>query len=231
AKPIIDSLGDDAARVEVLIISSESGIDYSKSLASYVHKYLGLSRHCRLIEVKQACYAATGALQLGIGYLSSGLSPGAKVLVVATDIALVDERAEYAEPATGFGAAAMLLGESGGVLQIDKGAFGMYSYETMDSARPTPAADIADVDRSLFAYLDCLTNSFGDYQSRVADSDFMTTFAQLCFHTPFAGLVRAGHRKMLREAGVSDPDAITSDFDQRVAPSLVYPKEVGNLCS
>lgn len=231
SKPIVDLLGDEAERIEVLITSSESGIDYSKSIASYVHKYLGLSRHCRLLEVKQACYSATCALQLAIGYLSSGLSPGAKVLVIATDIALVDARAEYAEPATGFGAAAILLGESSAVLQIDRGAFGMYSYETMDSARPTPRGDIADVDRSLFAYLDCLSSSFKDYRSRVADCDFTTTFDHICFHTPFAGLVHAAHRKLLREAGILDRGAIESDFGRRVAPSLVYPKEVGNLCS
>nr|ASV46894.1 3-hydroxy-3-methylglutaryl-ACP synthase [uncultured bacterium] len=231
ARPIIEMLGDEAERIEILITSSESGVDYSKSIASYVHKYLGLSKHCRLLEVKQACYAATGALQMAMGYLASGLSPGAKALVIATDIALVDARAGYAEPATGFGAAAILLGDSAEVLSIDKGAFGLYSYETMDSARPTPSADIADVDRSLFTYLDCFTNSFGDYRGRVPEADFLSTFDQLCLHTPFAGLVRAAHRKLLRESGVSEPAAISEDFSRRVAPSLVYPREVGNLCS
>jgi polyketide biosynthesis 3-hydroxy-3-methylglutaryl-CoA synthase-like enzyme PksG len=231
ARPILEMLGDEAERIEVLITSTESGVDYSKSIASYVHKYLGLSRYCRMIEVKQACYAATGALQLAAGYLSSGLSPGAKVLVIATDIALVDARAGYAEPSTGFGAAAMLLGDSAEVLRLDTGAFGLYSYETMDSARPTPSADIADVDRSLFAYLDCFTNSFADYRWRVPEADFRTTFEQLCLHTPFAGLVRAAHRKLMRESGVADAGAVSADFNRRVAPSLVYPKEVGNLCS
>ena len=231
AKPIVDALGDEAERIELLVTSSESGVDYSKSIASYVHEHLGLTRHCRLLEVKQACYAATGALQMAMGYLSSGLSPGAKALIIATDVALVDARAQYAEPSTGFGAAAMLLGEPADVLRIDGGAFGMYSYETMDSARPTPSADIADVDRSLFAYLDCLTNSVADYRARVAGSDILTTFDHLCFHTPFAGLVRAGHRKLVRESGVSDASSIAADFERRVAPSLVYPSEVGNLCS
>ncbi|MDB4988400.1 MAG: taF [Myxococcaceae bacterium] len=231
ARPIVDAMGDERNRIEVLITSSESGVDYSKSIASYVHKYLGLSRNCRTFEVKQACYAATGALQLAVGYLSSGLSPGAKILIIATDVALVDARAGFAEPATGFGAAAMLLGEEPAVMRIDRGAFGMWSYETMDSARPTPSADIADVDRSLFAYLDCLTNSFSEYRSKVDGADFARTFDQLCLHTPFAGLVQAAHRKMMRESGTSDAGAIAADFESRVAPSLVYPKEVGNLCS
>jgi len=231
ARPIVDMLGDRKEAIEVLITSSESGIDYSKSIASYVHKYLGLGHRCRLLEVKQACYAATGALQLAAGYLASGLSPEAKVLVIATDVALVDARASYAEPATGFGAAAMLLGDQPEILRLDGGAFGMHSYEIMDSARPTPEADIADVDRSLFAYLDCLSRSFADYCSRVTSADYTSTFDQLCLHTPFAGLVKAAHRKMMRESGVSDPAAIAADFARRIEPSLVYPRQVGNLCS
>jgi polyketide biosynthesis 3-hydroxy-3-methylglutaryl-CoA synthase-like enzyme PksG len=153
------------------------------------------------------------------------------VLVVATDVALVEERAEYAEPATGHGAAAVLLSDTPTVLAIDLGAFGCYSYETMDSARPTPRFDIADVDRSLFAYLDCLTNSFGNYRARVEGADFASTFAHLAMHTPFAGLVKAAHRKMMRELAGTAPDRVDEDFRRRVEPSLVYPSTVGNLCS
>lgn len=232
ARPVIDRLSPaERDRIEVLVTSTESGLDYSKSVASYVHEHLGLGRHCRLLEVKQACYAATGALQLGVGYLASGLSPGAKVLVIATDVALVDARAEYAEPSTGFGAAAVLLGDDPQVLRMDVGAFGTYSYETLDSARPTARGDIADVDRSLFAYLDCLTNSVADYCGKVDGADIATSFHQLAMHTPFAGIVKAGHRKLMREAGVQDAAAIAADFERRLSASLVYPKRIGNLCS
>ncbi|MEU9704937.1 hydroxymethylglutaryl-CoA synthase [Streptomyces sp. NPDC047981] len=231
AKSLVDAL-DPAERdaIEVLVTSTESGLDLSKSVASYVHEYLGLSRTCRLFEAKQACYAATGALQLATGYLASGASPGAKALVVATDVALVDARAGYAEPATGHGAAAVLLSDRPTVLELDLGAFGLHSYETLDSARPTPEFDIADVDRSLFAYLDCLTHSFADYRTRVEGADFPTTFDRLAMHTPFSGLVRAAHRKLMREAGASARQA-EEDFERRVAASLAYPAQVGNLCS
>src|SRR5207248_8930999 len=89
AKPIVDALApQEKERIEVLIISTESGIDYSKSVSSYVHHHLGLSRQCRIIEAKQACYAATGAVQMGVAYVASGVSLGAKVLVIGTDIPL-----------------------------------------------------------------------------------------------------------------------------------------------
>lgn len=231
AKPILDRLSaEERDRIEIVVTSTESGVDFSKSITSYVHEFLGLSRHCRVVEMKQACYAATAAVQMAVAYVASGVSPGAKALVIATDVSLVDARAGYAEPATGHGAAAMLIGDDPKVLAVDLGAFGMYSYETLDSARPTPEFDIADVDRSLFAYLDCLTNAFADYSDKV-DADVVTTFDYLALHTPFAGLVKAGHRKLLRERANAAPAQIDADFATRVAPSLVYPSRVGNLCS
>ncbi|MGV9764228.1 hydroxymethylglutaryl-CoA synthase family protein [Micromonospora tulbaghiae] len=229
AKPILDAMDEaDRDRIELLVTSSESGVDLSKSIASYVHRHLGLSRRCRVLEVKQACYAATGALQLACGYLAAGLSPGAKALVIATDVSLVNENASYTEPAMGTGAAAVLLGDDPRVLDVDLGAFGTHSYETFDSARPGPTFDVADADRSLFAYLDCLTNAYAHYAEKVADVDFATTFAGLAMHTPFAGIVRAAHRKLAREHRLPDADA---DFARRVAPGLEYPRLVGNLCS
>lgn len=230
ARPVVSQLTPaERERIEVLVTSTESGLDLSKSVASYVHEYLGLSRRCRLIEVKQACYGATGALQLAAGYLASGLSPGAKALVIATDVSLVDEKSRYTEPAMGFGAAALLIGSRPRVLTLDLGAFGICSYETMDSARPAPTFDVAEADRSLFTYLDCLEGSFAAYTDRVDGADFAQTFDYLAFHTPFAGMVRAAHRKMMRaHARGADCEA---DFERRVAPSLRYPASIGNLCS
>ncbi|MBE3013928.1 hydroxymethylglutaryl-CoA synthase family protein [Microbispora sp. NEAU-D428] len=232
AAPLLERLGEEERdSVEFLITATESGVDYSKSVASYVHEHLGLGRHCRLLEVKQACYSATAALRLAASYVASGVSPGARALVIATDVALADERAEYAEPATGSGAVAMLVGDDPRVLVLDPGAFGLYSFETLDTARPSPAYDIADVDRSLLAYLECLRESFADYRARVEDVDLMTTFDLLALHTPFAGMVKAGHRKLLREFTAAAPAEIEADFERRVGPSLAYPGEVGNLFS
>jgi polyketide biosynthesis 3-hydroxy-3-methylglutaryl-CoA synthase-like enzyme PksG len=232
AKPIIDTLdATEKDRIEIVITSSESGVDYSKSITSYVHEHLGLSRNCRLIEVKQACYAATAALQMAVAYVASGISPGSKVLVIPTDVSLVNERAGYTEPVMGTGAAAFLIGDQPRAMAVDFGAFGNYSFETLDSARPSPEFDIADVDRSLFAYLDCLSNSFQEYRSKVNDVDFVETFDYLALHTPFSGLVRAAHRKMMRDFAHASPQQIDEDFTRRVKPSLEYPKTVGNLCS
>lgn len=232
AKPIVDALApEQKERIEILIISTESGIDYSKTVSSYVHDYLGLSRRCRVIETKQACYAATGAVQMAVAYVASGVSPGGKVLVIATDVALVDARGEYIEPVMGSGAAAVLVSGYPRILSVDLGAFGNYSFETPDQGRPAPTIEVADVDGSLFAYLDCLKHAFLAYRDHVEGTDFATTFDYLVMHTPFTGLVKAAHRKMMREFAGGSPTTIEQDFTQRVLPSTTYASKVGNLCS
>ncbi len=229
ARPITDLVGTEG--IELLVTATESGLDHSKSVASFVHRYLDLPSACRLVEVKQACYAATAALQLAIGHLAARAAPGARALVIATDVAVVAEDGEYAEPATGSGAVAMLVGADAGVLAVDPGAYGMHSFETLDSARPEPDRDLVDVDQSLAAYLQCAGRSVGDYLARVADADIRRTFGYLALHTPFAGLVKAAHRALLREFAGAVGAVVDEDFARRVEPSLRYPGLVGNLFS
>ena len=79
AKPIIDALSEEERnQIELFITSTESGVDFGKSLSTYIHDYLGLSRHCRLFEVKQACYGGTAALQMAINTVAANGNPSAK---------------------------------------------------------------------------------------------------------------------------------------------------------
>lgn len=217
-------------QIELLVTCSESGLDYSKSIASYVHRYLGLSRNCRFLETKQACYAATGALQLAVGYLASRASPGAKALIIATDVTLVDGELPYAELATGHGAVAMLVSDHPTIMVLDPRAFGIYGFEVFDTARPTPVAEVWDADTSLLCYLDCLAGSFANYCSHVPGTHF-GDFDYLVMHTPFAGMVKAAHRKMMAEHITAERGTVAEDFARRVAPSLRLPAQVGNLAS
>ena len=51
AKPIIDSLTEaEKESIDMVITCTESGIDFGKSMSTYIHHYLGLNRNCRLFE-------------------------------------------------------------------------------------------------------------------------------------------------------------------------------------
>jgi polyketide biosynthesis 3-hydroxy-3-methylglutaryl-CoA synthase-like enzyme PksG len=242
AKPLVDALSPaERDRIEMLITCSESGIDFGKSMSTYVHHYLGLNRNCRLFEVKQACYSGTAGFQAAISFVLSQASPGAKVLVVATDIArpILPENLDpamlkhmewsYAEPSSGAGAVAMLVSESPALFQVDVGANGYYGYEVMDTCRPMPDGDVGDADLSLLAYLDCCENAFLEYRKRVAGADYAGSFQYLVFHTPFGGMVKGAHRTMMRKLTKIDRHTIDDDFAVRVTPGMDFCQRVGNI--
>lgn len=239
AKPIIDSLSEaEKDRIELVITCTESGVDFGKSMSTYIHDQLGLNRNCRMFELKQACYSGTAGLQMAIGFILSQASPGAKALVVATDISrfMVVEGGEalmedwsFAEPSGGAGAVALLVSEKPNVFQIDVGANGYYGYEVMDTCRPVPDSEAGDADLSLMSYLDCSEQAFLEYQRRVADVDYQNTFQFLSFHTPFGGMVKGAHRTMMRKMAKAKGRAIEEDFQRRVMPGLTFCQRVGNI--
>jgi polyketide biosynthesis 3-hydroxy-3-methylglutaryl-CoA synthase-like enzyme PksG len=245
AKPLVDALSAaDRDRIELLITCSESGIDFGKSMSTYIHHYLGLNRNCRLFEIKQACYSGTAGFQTALSFVLSQASPGAKALVIGTDIArsIMPEGMDhidpalfrnlelsYAEPSSGAGAVAMLISEAPHVFQVDVGANGYYGYEVMDTCRPLPDGDVGDPDLSLMSYLDCCENAFAEYRKRVAGVDYGNTFQYLVFHTPFGGMVKGAHRTMMRKLTQRGRESIEEDFVTRVTPGMTYCQRVGNI--
>lgn len=232
AKRLVDGLtSDEKDRIELLISATESGIDFGKSLSTYLHHHLGLNRTCRLFEIKHACYGGTAALQMAINLIASNASPGAKALVVATDNSKAAIKGSYVEPSQGAGAVAFLIGDKPDILEIDFGANGYHSYEIMDACRPTAEIETGDSDLSLVAYLDCLEQSYHAYAARVEGVDFTGTFDYLAFHTPFPGMVKGAHRMLMRKLKRAELAVSDADFQRRVTPSLTYCVEVGNIYS
>jgi polyketide biosynthesis 3-hydroxy-3-methylglutaryl-CoA synthase-like enzyme PksG len=232
AKPLVDALTpEQRASIELLIVATESGIDFGKPLSSYVHDLLELPGRCRSFEVKHACYGGTAALQAAAAIIAASPDPRALALVVATDAPSAAARGTYWEPSEGAGAVAMVVGRDPLVLELDPGASGFHTYEVMDTARPSTDAEIVDSDLSLLAYLRCLAESFAAYRDRVAGVDVLTSFDYLAFHTPFPGMVKGAHRVLLRSSGRLGPAEIERDFSARVSCSLAYPSRVGNLFS
>jgi polyketide biosynthesis 3-hydroxy-3-methylglutaryl-CoA synthase-like enzyme PksG len=239
AQPILDALSPaQRDRIELLITCTESGIDFGKSLSTYVHQHLKMNRNCRMFEIKQACYSGTAGLQMALNFALAQTSPGAKALVIASDVSrfvvapggdALSEDWSYAEPSSGAGAVAMLVGGGPAVFQADIGANGYYGYEVMDTCRPQPDSEAGDADLSLLTYLDCIEQSFLEYRRRVAGADYRETFQYLAFHTPFGGMVKGAHRTMMRKLAKAAPHEIEADFATRVAPGLDYCQRVGNI--
>ncbi|MCG8915255.1 3-hydroxy-3-methylglutaryl-ACP synthase [Actinokineospora sp. PR83] len=238
AKPLLDALPPaELDRVEMLIACTESGLDFGKPLAAYLHHWLGLNRNCRLFELKSACYSGTAGLQAAVSFVLSRTSPGAKALVVATDVArgaatddpcAVTMDWAFSEPSGGAGAVALLVGEHPGVFGFDVGANGYHGHEVMDTCRPTPDGEAGDPDVGLMTYLDACEQTFRAYRERVPGADYRTSFDYLAFHTPFGGMVRSAHRTMMRRVARVPAAEIEPDFRRRVLPGICHTRQTGN---
>jgi polyketide biosynthesis 3-hydroxy-3-methylglutaryl-CoA synthase-like enzyme PksG len=87
ARPLIEAMTpEEKDRIEMVISCTESAFDFGKSMSTYFHKLLGLNRNCRLFEIKNACYSGAAGIQMAVNSVLAETSPGAKVLVIATDI-------------------------------------------------------------------------------------------------------------------------------------------------
>lgn len=232
AKPLVDALDEsERAAIELVVVGTESGLDYGKPISTYVHDALGLGRRCRSFEVKHACYGGTAAMQTAAGIIATSPIPGAKALVVAADSASVAARDTYWEPSQGAGAVAMIISRDPHILELDAGANGYHSYEVMDTLRPRPDLEAGDSDLSLLSYMVCLEESYAAYLERVPAVDLMTSFSHLVLHTPFAGMVKGAHRRLLRKHAGVPPEQIAADFSTRVFDSLGHCRLVGNVYS
>ena len=239
ASPLLNGLSPaERAKIEMVITCTESSFDFGKSMSTYVQDLLELPRRCRLFELKNACYSGTAGLQMAVNFVLSQTSPGAKALVVASDLSrfLMEEGGDaltedwaFAEPSSGAGAVAMLVSDTPYIFQMDVGANGYYGFEVMDTCRPSPDTEAGNADLSLLSYLECCEQAFLAYQDRVEGADYRTSFGYLAFHTPFGGMVKGAHRTMMRKFGKVTAKEIEADFARRVIPGLTYCQRLGNI--
>lgn len=230
AKPIITE--QDKEDIELLIFATESGLDYCKSNSSYVHRYLDLKPNVRNFEIKNACYAATCAIQMAVGWIASGVAPGKKALIISSDINY-DHKGRSGEEVPAIGSVAIIVSDQPKIIEYELGKVGYYTFECSDYARPTATYDIINGEESLYAYLECLEGAWEHYKSKVGGKiDLNNYFKKMIYHTPFGGLVKLGHGRLLKDIyGKMKKSEIEVNFQQKVGSSLKIPRAVGNTYS
>ena len=183
AAPIIRRSGSEGIRT--LLFATESGIDQSKAAGMAVHSLLDLPSQMRVVEVKEACYSATAALQAAVGIVTR--SPGQRVLVIASDVARY-ELDTPGEPTQGAGAVAMLVSADPKLLEIEP-VSGLNSADVDDFWRPNDSTTaIVDGALSVTAYLDSLTGAWTDLAAQGGPA--MTEIDRVLYHQPFTKMAK-----------------------------------------
>ncbi|MBX3229065.1 MAG: hydroxymethylglutaryl-CoA synthase [Labilithrix sp.] len=216
--------GADPARVGFCAVGTETAVDHSKPVASYVHGLLGLPRAARVYDAKHACFGGTAALLAACEWIASGAAKGRTALVVCSDIA------RYAlgspgEPTQGAGAVAMLVSESPRLLEIEIGNTGSYARDVHDFWRPLNRRDaLVDGHFSVSCYLDALAGAYGAF----ATEDRGAPLARCAYHVPYVKMAMKADRHRAAIEGLSEEEA-ERRFAREVRPSLAFAAEVGNV--
>jgi len=121
-----------------IYVGSESGVDSSKPIGSYVlslleiHLGSGTLAHCDVVDLTFACIGGVDALQNCLDYIR--LNPTKKAIVIATDHAKYDlnSTGEYTQ---GAGAIAMLISANPRILSFSK-EVGVSTEGTFDFFKP-----------------------------------------------------------------------------------------------
>ncbi|MCX2926328.1 hydroxymethylglutaryl-CoA synthase [Streptomyces sp. NEAU-W12] len=218
AAPLVQRHGTD--RVRTVVLATESSIDQSKAAGIYVHSLLGMPPNVRVVEVKQACYGATAALQFAAGLVHR--DPQQQVLVIASDISRYD-LGSPGEATQGAAAAAMLVSAEPALLELT-GPSGLFTSDVMDFWRPNyRTTALVNGKESVAAYLEAVQGAWRDYHVRGGLP--LEEFRAFCYHQPYTRLAFKAHRQLLETCGAqADEEAL----DHAVAATTGYNETVGN---
>ncbi len=215
AQRILDRHGADGIRT--VFFATETGIDQSRAAGVHVHELLGLPRSVRVVELKQACYAATAAMQAAAGLIAR--NPEERVLVIASDVARYDLDSA-AEPTQGAGAVAFLV-SADPALAVLEPIGGLYTAEIDDFWRPNDSVTaVVDGKLSVSAYIDGFTGAWDDFRARGGVD--VTEIDRFCHHQPFTKMAVKAHRALAEHTGVElAPElvALTTGYNRRIGNS------------
>ena len=219
AQPILSE--QDKKDITMVIVATESAIDSAKASAVQIHHLLGIQPFARCFEMKEACYAATPAIQLAKDYLVP--RPNEKVLVIASDTARYGLNSG-GEPTQGAGAVAMIISQNPRILELNDDAVA-FTEDVYDfwrpSGQPYPLVDGA---LSKDAYIHSFQESWNEYARRYNKT--LDNFKSLCFHVPFTKMGKKALDSILTDSVDEQTKArLTSGYED----ATYYNRYIGNI--
>lgn len=212
---------EDKNTIDMIIVATESSVDQSKAASTYIHSLLGIQPFARSIEMKEACYGATAALDYARLHVQK--HPESKVLVIASDVARYGVNTP-GEPTQGAGSVAMLISKDPRILLLNDNSVAQ-TRDIMDFWRPNySTTPYVNGIYSTKQYLDMLKTTWAEFQKRFNTS--LADFSAFCFHLPFPKLALKGFNKVMDK---NLPEDFKEKLKENFESTILYSKEVGNI--
>lgn len=218
ANPIIERIGTDS--ISTLMFATETGIDQSKSAGVYVHRLLNLNPNCRVVELKQACYSSTAAIQMACALVAQ--QPEKKVLVIASDVARYNLNTP-AEATQGCGAVAILISANPRIMSISP-LVGNHTEDVMDFWRPNYfSTALVNGKYSTEVYLESLKHAWQNFVDVSAQA--FSDFSHFCYHLPFSRMGEKAHKHL---AKLNNSELSDAQLHEQIADTVHYNRAIGN---
>jgi hydroxymethylglutaryl-CoA synthase len=201
---LLENEGLNLKELDRLYVGTESGIDNSKPIASYILQNImqesgeNISISCDAVDFTFACIGAVDALQNCMDYIR--LNPEKKAIVVATDFAKY-ELGSSGEYTQGAGAFAMLIKSNPRLLAFNprmgistKGVFDFFKPKIPQNLEVDGKLTVLPIikDEPVFdgqysnqCYIEQIKNAFTDFKKNNADFTGSDEWDLICMHLPY----------------------------------------------
>ncbi|MBU0279260.1 MULTISPECIES: hydroxymethylglutaryl-CoA synthase [unclassified Gemella] len=211
---------EDKEKIDMIIVGTETGIDQSKAASVFIHSLLNIQKFARSVEIKEACYGATAALEFARNHIVS--KPNSYVLVIASDIAKYGINSG-GESTQGAGSVAMLIKQNPSIALINNDNV-YQTRDLMDFWRPNYSPyPFVDGKFSTELYLDCLTTTWEKYLEK--NKKNYSDFVAICFHLPYPKLGLKGLQAITSNIEEDKKNKLEANF----TASILYSQRVGNI--
>jgi hydroxymethylglutaryl-CoA synthase len=236
AAQLLEKTGTTPQEIHQLVVSTESGVDHSKPVASFVQGLLNIGSRCRIYEIKHACYGGTAGIVTSIDWIARNHGTSKKALVIMTDTARYGFGSP-GEPTQGAGAVALLMEKNPRLFSVDTRTNGIFSKDVFDFWRPTGhRVPIVDGKYSVACYLEAMEEAVSHFRSNVGipRGRLLDHLDYILYHMPFTGMARKAHRHFVDTEHVDLDEETrqglyTETFRTKVEPGLLGAREVGNI--
>ena len=236
AGQLLEKTRTDPGDIHQMVVSTESGVDHSKPVASFVQGLLNIGSRCRIYEIKHACYGGTAGIVNSIDWIYRNYNAQKKALVITSDTARYGFDSA-GEPTQGAGAVALLLERNPRFCSVDTSLNGIFSENVFDFWRPTGhRVPIVDGKYSIKCYLEALEASVSHFCTNlgIRRSRLLQTLDYLVYHMPFPNMALKAHRHLVDVTSQDlAPDrreeVFRETWERMVEPGLLGAREVGNI--
>ncbi len=220
-----------------LVSGTETGVDHSKPLASYVIGILKkagipIPQSISSFQTQHACAGGTVALMAVSALLGFTNAPGESGIVLCSDIARYG-KCTSAEMTQGAGAIALLTETNPKLVELDLKTAGYSSKDVDDFFRPL-GSEIAKVKGgfSIRCYMEAMDSALVDLASRAGTTpeELLRSADMYALHVPYPKLPTDTIKYLLGKYCEEDDDTIESTLNEKGFYEMTAPaSRSGNI--